>query len=154
MPAGRVALANCSSATLGRAGTVETPAGNPDACPSGPVIVRLRSHDSSGCLAPLAVLMPDASPIVHHLALTVGPGATSQAKVTLGTLSWESTQLPRTAMATLPAGTFHVPVTGLTTLTTAWYRASRSTICWKASTQPALSSRHLSSSLVTHGAPL
>src|SRR4051794_39265440 len=102
MPAGLAAFANCSSATLGSAGTVATPAAKPEACPSGPVISKLRSHDSSGCLAPLGVLMPDASPTVHHFALPVGPGATSQVKFTLGWLRLESTQLPRTAMATLP----------------------------------------------------
>src|SRR5437867_13094200 len=120
MPAGLVTLANCSSATLGSAGTVETPAGKPEACPSGPVIERLRSHDSSGCLAPLAVLIPDASPMVHHLALPVGIGETSQAKVTLGWLRREMTQLPPTFMATLPDGKSHVPCIGFRRLTTAW----------------------------------
>src|SRR5919202_3313657 len=109
MPAGLVTFANCSSATLSSAGTVETPAGKPDDWPSGPVMERLRSHDSSGCLAPLGVLMPDASPIVHHLALPVGTGATSQVKFTLGWFKFEITHDPRTAMATLPDCRFHVP---------------------------------------------
>src|SRR3990167_7192151 len=98
--------------------------------PSGPVIARVSSQASSGYLAPLGVLMPEASALPAHFLGPEGVGTTSQRNFALK--SRESHQLPRYPMAVLPVSRPTGKSAGCVGLTVILYLKIRSLIHWNA----------------------